>query len=145
VVEATDCDWRVAALALGSMPRPTRLGSWLILVGWLPGAASQAAEGSAVERASTRDLLPIELLSCARDAGNSRLVDPAAMLPLQAGADPWKVLRQMREKLRLNAAAVQVRVVSMGPAWGPTRVKGCSGWLGTARVVARPALAAGRR
>ena len=26
----------------------------------------------------------------------------------QAGADPWKVLRQMREKLRLNAAAVQL-------------------------------------
>ena len=26
----------------------------------------------------------------------------------RAGADPWKVLRQMREKLRLNVAAVQV-------------------------------------
>ena len=26
----------------------------------------------------------------------------------QAGADPWKVLRQMRDKLRLNCAAVQV-------------------------------------
>ncbi len=29
----------------------------------------------------------------------------------RAGADPWKVLRQMREKLRLNVAAVQVRAV----------------------------------
>ena len=30
----------------------------------------------------------------------------------QAGADPWKVIRQMREKLRLNAAAVQVRALA---------------------------------
>ena len=30
----------------------------------------------------------------------------------QAGADPWKVLRQVREKLRLNAAAVQLPIGS---------------------------------
>ena len=30
----------------------------------------------------------------------------------QAGADPWKVIRAMREKLRLNAAAVQVPIGS---------------------------------
>lgn len=30
----------------------------------------------------------------------------------QAGADPWKVIRQMREKLRLNAAAVQLPIGS---------------------------------
>ena len=34
---------------------------------------------------------------------------PASPPHVQAGADPWKVLRQVREKLRLNAAAVQVR------------------------------------
>lgn len=28
----------------------------------------------------------------------------------RAGADPWKVIRQMREKLRLNAAAVQLPI-----------------------------------
>lgn len=28
----------------------------------------------------------------------------------QAGADPWKVIRQMREKLRLNAAALQIPI-----------------------------------
>lgn len=31
---------------------------------------------------------------------------------MQAGADPWKVIRQMREKLRLNAAAVQIPIGS---------------------------------
>ncbi|EFN59906.1 hypothetical protein CHLNCDRAFT_56440 [Chlorella variabilis] len=30
----------------------------------------------------------------------------------RAGADPWKVIRQMREKLRLNAAAVQLPIGS---------------------------------
>lgn len=31
----------------------------------------------------------------------------------RAGADPWKVLKQMREKLRLNVAAVQVGAVAL--------------------------------
>ncbi len=46
----------------------------------------------------------------------------------RAGADPWKVLRQMREKLRLNVAAVQVRA-----ARGGTRVGELLGGCGGAR------------
>lgn len=47
----------------------------------------------------------------ARSHSTHATLNPAARsLPPQAGADPWKVIRQMREKLRLNAAPVQIPI-----------------------------------
>jgi elongation factor G len=55
----------------------------------------------------------------------------------RVGANPWKVLAQAREKLKLNAAAVQVRGGDKGDCIGAASLSCAGGWVvkgGSCRV-----------